>query len=233
MSDINRRAVLVAGASAAVAGGLPAVGAPPLATERASPIQVLWQAYLACCGDCERLSDEADAASDRFNALVPAVPDELAMSDIGAHYYGLSDYLRYYRRVNEGIDPDGFSWVCADGWRHGLCRPPAPSESCPHHLMAGFRPMARQMLQVAERYEAAVNDLAVSTGYDAAHAAWDVALDRKNEIEQQILAEPAKSLADLVSQREIVVARGHDEDDFEKLTNSIFALTISAGGANG
>ena len=231
MADLNRRAVLIAGVSATVAGSAPAV-AVALDAEQASPIQDLWQAYLSCCRDCERLSQEADAASDRFNAVVPDVPDELAMSEVGAHYYGLADYLRHYRRVNAGISADGFTWVCADGWRHGLSRQPWPSESCPHHLMAGFRPMARRMLDVAERYDMALDELALSTGHDSAHAAWDVGLDRKDELEKQILAIAATSLADLACQREIVVARDHDEDDFEKLTASILALTISAGGAH-
>jgi hypothetical protein len=160
---------------------------------------------------------------ERQIAATPPVPDEVYLSEFEIHYYGLHKYRRSYRRLAETLaeqQAHGFTWVCAAGWRHAVERPAIPSESCPHHLMADFRPRARELLPIAERYEAACEGARVESGYAAASAAWEAAWDRKWNLQTQIMATPAATLADLAIQGAIVKANDC-EDWVEELIASI------------
>ena len=228
----SRHAVLTGAAGVAAAGVLmavPTAAAVALGNDGDTPIQTLWRQYVACQHECERLSREDDLARERQIAATPPVPDELGLSEFEIHYYGLGDYRRSYRRLAESLAEQtahGFTWVCAAGWQHAVERPAIPSESCPHHLMAGFRPRAREVLPIAVRYEAACERVCVESGYAATSAAWDAGIDRKEEVERAIMSTPAKTLDDLAIQGAIVKANDC-ECWVEELAASIGAL---AGG---
>ncbi len=226
MAEPSRRTFLSGGAGAAVIASMTDLASAGHA--EITPIQILWREYQASLREYERLSEEDNIASERFNEARPSVPEELGMSSFWMHYYGLTEYRRNYRRCNQGPDPDGFTWVCAAGWRHALDRPPVPSESCEIHLMYHFRALAREKLAIAEKYEADLEEVRVRSGSAAAFAAYDAAFDRRTKLEKRIMAQPASSLADIACQNRIV--ESYDgEWGVEELTASLRQLTARGG----
>lgn len=229
-SSVDRRSILAAAGGLAAAGALAAVPGHVRGADvaRLTPIQKLWPEYLAAAAECERLDVEQDLARERQLAMTPAVPEELGMSDFEVHYYGLRGHLRLYRRIGQGLDDDGFRWVTAEGWRAALARPPMPSESCPHHMMAGFRSYSRRMLGIAECYEASAKAAEIESGYATASAAWEAALEHKEQIAHEIMTTPAETIADLVVQAETAKARDCPEDDAPALIAAIRSFAASA-----
>lgn len=226
--NTSRRAVLTGAAGLAATGALMSVPASSVAlgVDRVTPIQKLWQRYVAVRAECERLSCEQDLAFDRLIAAMPAVPDELRTSFFHAHVNGLKDYVRVGNYGRGDVE-----WIPADGWRNRLEQPLCPAEEGPiaeYMMVTHDRARAREVLPIAERYEAACDSARVESGYAATSAAWGAAIDRKYDLEREIMTMPAATLSDLVIQGEIVNDRD-DEDDTHALVASIGSLAARFG----
>ena len=244
MSEQNtsRRAVLTGAAGVAVAGALAA--APMQSVTAAAsgalvdtPIQRLWRQYVALLAECERLSREDDLAFDRLVTAMPPIPDELRTNFFHAHVNGLKDYVRVGNYGRGDVE-----WIAADGWRQRIEQPLCPAEEGPiaeHMMVTHDRARAREVLPIAERYEAACAAARVESGYAATSAACDAAIERKCDFENEIMSTPAEGISDLVIQGEIANARDCFEDDAPALAASIGSLAarlgvakLALGGAN-
>ena len=221
----SRRALLTGAAGVAAAGALAALpvqsaAAPGVAT----PIQKLWQQYVDLVLECERRSREDDLAFDRLIAGTPPIPDELSTNFFHAHVNGLKDYVRVGNYGRGDVE-----WIPADGWRQRIEQPLCPAEEGPiaeHMMVTHDRARAREVLPIAERYEAECEAARIESGYAATSAAWDAAIDRKYDLEREIMTTPAATIADLALQSALVKANDC-EGWVEELVASIGSL---AGG---
>ena len=221
----SRRALLTGAAGVAAAGALAALpvqsaAAPGVAT----PIQKLWQQYVDLVLECERRSREDDLAFDRLIAGTPPIPDELRTNFFHAHVNGLKDYVRVGNYGRGDVE-----WIPADGWRQRIEQPLCPAEEGPiaeHMMVTHDRARAREVLPIAERYEAECEAARIESGYAATSAAWDAAIDRKYDLEREIMTTPAATIADLALQSALVKANDC-EGWVEELVASIGSL---AGG---
>src|SRR5262249_37087838 len=146
----------------------------PIHAGQPTPIQVLMDERAALLPEIERLLTEADLADGRCCAATPPVPEELQTNFVHAHMNGLKDYLREGR----GVSGEEVEWIPVDGWRHRVEQPLCPAELGPlaeYMMVTHDRARAREVLPIAERYEAACQAAREATGVDLANAAWEAA----------------------------------------------------------
>jgi hypothetical protein len=161
--------------------------------------------------EVERLAREEKEASRRFYEVVPPVPEEMRMSEIGAHMAGVTPWYFVGRFGDSEV-----TWVTLEGWRHAVNRPLVPAEQgpmAPHMMVTHQRARAREILPIAERYEAAVAEASAACGRDAANAAYEAALDRKDAIDGAIFQATAETFGDLLIQVRACEVCGYTDDD--------------------
>jgi len=208
----SRRSVLSVGSALAASLCLPwGRAAQAVTSKNATAIQKLWLEYQALAPEIERLSREEEAASARFYAAVPPVPEEMRISGFHAHIAGLKPWYIVGRHADDHV-----TWVSTAGWRDAVQRPLVPAETGPTaHLSAATqnRALAREILPIAEQYDAAVAELSSQCGRDAANDALNATLDRKISIEGAILRATAETFADLLIQAKCCEAEGYTRAD--------------------
>lgn len=206
----SRRSVLSVASALAAGLCLPSAAAAQQVTLNVTPIGKLWLQYQALLPEIEKLSREEEAASARFYAAVPPVPEEMRISEFHAHISGLKPWYRVGRHDDLGV-----KFVTTAGWRHAVERPLVPAETGP---LAGAafatqnRARAREVLPIAERYDAAVAEVDAASGRKAANDALDAAFDRKGILEGSIFGATPETFADLVIQVRLCEAEGYTND---------------------
>jgi hypothetical protein len=207
----SRRSVLRAGSALAAGLCLPWGSAVNAATSQdKTAIGKLWLEYQALLPEIERLSREEQAASERFYASVPPVPEEMRISAFHAHMCGLKPWHIVGRHQDLTV-----AFIDTAGWRHAVERPLLPAETGPlagAAFVTQHRARAREVLPIAERYHAAVVRIDVASGRKAANDALDAVFDRKGILVSAIFGATAETLADLLIQVKLCEAEGCTED---------------------
>lgn len=209
----SRRSILCAASAIAGALALPATGAAALTSTPTTTIQRLWQERETFTPEVERLDRENEEATNRLFNMAPPVPDEMRMTKIGAYMAGLIQFHRVGCYTDLMVE-----WVPVEGWRYAVNKPLTPAEqgpSAPHRMVTHQRARAREILPIAERYEAAMEEALVASGSREAGDAYLNAWRRRCEIEDAIIAASPETFADLLIQVQAIEARGYDSGDPE------------------
>lgn len=180
MSKISRRGLLAIGAASAVAGA--GVAGSEVANAGGTAIERLHRKLAQQTRNAEQHLETLYAASDRFEAIRPRVPDEIRVANV------MSAYPVGPQLVRDGKDADGneFLWVAAIGWEVAL----------PNYWNEASRTEAEAKLMIAKRYDRDVKSARISAGEVEADASSTDSLRVKWDTEEQILTMQATSHAD-------------------------------------
>lgn len=219
----TRRAILATGAALAAATGatVAVASADPVPQPTETPIQAMGRRW----SELRRRIDDMEArwqeAHGQYVAMRPAVPDTLRIADRRA----LFDIKRRpgLNVIHPPHDEDPFGR--AEGFRHLVENPVRTADG---KINVERLEWARTCLPIAVAFEAADAEAKRASGYDAAENALDELYPVVWQIERQIMAEAATSVADLQIQASVFerASRGLevDEDLLADLLRSIGGL---------
>lgn len=152
--------------------------------------------------DVAKLSALDDEASLRFETAKPEMPEEIFVKGLDDRMTLDTSWFRpplQYAAANKLRQ-----YVPAEGWQAMLAEPPKLFGSDEVNECALER--IRVGLAAAERYEELVHKADVEAGYSAAADAEEEARQRLDELDDAILALPARSMGDLLLQVDVLRA---------------------------
>jgi hypothetical protein len=223
---MNRRDFLitVAGASA-VTSVSSASAAPPETT-----IQDMGRRWTELRREREVAHQALVEAHARYQAMRPAVPEEIRVTDFFAQCDLKREPGLHLIEPTKWAAPDCRPFGKASGFRHLVERPVMMLDG--ETISRPRYEWAKKCLPVAEAYEAADAEAYRVSGFEAVEAYADTLEDEIWPLERELLAERATCLADLLVQAEIFEEInkecGADEDMLADLLRSIKALGSAA-----
>ncbi|QRG09260.1 hypothetical protein EZH22_13970 [Xanthobacter dioxanivorans] len=191
----NRRAVLKAGAAlGTIAALVVPVAILPKEAEAAalinSPVPALWERWRAIKPEYTRLTAEAEAARDRYLAAQPALPRE---AYAGPQHFGFG--VSFLDKTPSG---QLMRWGMASHWR-GL------ASACEGIEYSHWvRDDALHRAAVMDRWGDECDALRDSSGVTSIGDRLAAIEDQLNALEEQILAEPIRTMNDVSMQAKIV-----------------------------